>query len=51
LRATDAGDPAAAVQDDRANRRVGVGRAFDQVGVLDGKSHGGVVAGGRLNTH
>ncbi len=51
LGAAGAGDPAVAVQNDRAHRRIRIGAAFDQVGVLDGESHGGVVADGRRGAH
>jgi hypothetical protein len=41
-RCTDAGDLTVAVQDDRADRRIGIRAALDPVGVLDGQPHRGL---------
>ena len=42
LGCADAGDLAVAVQDDRADRRIGIGAALDPLGLLDGQPHRGV---------
>ena len=42
LGSADAGDLAVAVQDDRADRRIGIGSALDHLGLLDGQPHRGV---------
>ncbi len=45
--AADADDLAIAIQDDRADRRIGIGAALDRLGLLDGKPHRGVEAHSR----
>ena len=47
LGCADADGLAIAIQDDRADRRIGIGAALDQLGLLDGQPHRGVEAHSR----